>query len=156
MREVLHIKPNDRLDADQLTHRLRFWTLESKFGSADGTLNDMVLHGSDLNMIRMINDELVQALPANLQIHINNLLEQRPVSADDLGVLQKIRDAFNEISLYRRIGVLAAVKYMHELCDAPSGGHDRGMQLKSVSGKSLKSFDHFTIVELGAEGWPLI
>ena len=220
VREMLRIEPNDRLDADEVTHRLRFWTLESKFSNVDSTLNDMVLHGSDLDMLaekerllswgqtmgitvpasqncgtvslltaddifhrtysnlktieveitarmepqddfharstklRMINDEIVHALPATFQVTINSLLEQRLVSTDNLGILQKIRQTFDETSQYRSIGTLAAVKYMYELCEAPADGHGRRMQLKSVSRKLKKSFDHFTIDELEAEGWP--
>lgn len=176
VREMLHIEPNDRLDADQVTHRLRFWTLESKFSILDSNLNDTILHGSDLNMIiekerllswgqtmgitglagqncgteslltaddtfhrtfqnlnmieeeitarmepqddfharstklRMINDKIVHALPATFQVAINSLLEQKLVSTDDLGILQTIRQTFDETSQYRSIGTLAAVK----------------------------------------------
>ena len=104
--------------------------------------------------LRMINDEIINELPANLRISINNSLEQRLVSTDDLGVLQKIRQTFDETSQYRSIGTLAAVKYMHELCGAPADGHGRRMQLKEVTSRTKESFDHFTIDELGAEGWP--
>ncbi len=218
--EMLHIEPKDRPDSGQVTQRLRFWTLESKFSNVDGTLNDMVLHGNDLNLIvekerllswaqtmgitglasqngdtdslltaddtfyrtfqylkmiaqqvtammqpqddlyarstrlRMINDEIVHALPASFQVTINSLLEQKLLRTDDLGVLQKIRQTFDEASQYRSIGTLAAVKYMHELCQAPADGHGRRMQLKSVSRKSHKSFNHFKIDEVCAEGWP--
>ncbi|KAL8717253.1 MAG: hypothetical protein Q9225_005485 [Loekoesia sp. 1 TL-2023] len=187
-REMLQIEPKDRPDGVQVTQRLRFWTLESKFSHVDGMLSDMVLHGNDLNMIaekerllswaqtmgitglasqndntdslltaddtfyrifqnlvmieqqmaasmesqdefyarstklRMINDEIVHALPASFQVAINSLLEQKLVSTDDLGVLQKIRQTFDETSSYRSIGTLAAVKYMRELCQAPADG----------------------------------
>ena len=104
--------------------------------------------------LRMINDEIINELPANLRISINNSLEQRLVSTDDLGVLQKIRQTLDETSQYRSIGTLAAVKYMYELCGAPADGHGRRMQLKEVTSRTKESFDHFTIDELGAEGWP--
>lgn len=107
--------------------------------------------------LRMINDEIVHSLPSTLQVKINSLLEQRLVSTDDLGVLQKIRQTFDEASRYRSIGTLAAVKYMNQLCQAPADGYGRRMQLKSVSWKShdsLGSFDHFSIGELCAEGRP--
>ena len=123
---------------------------------SDATTN--VKTGNDFHArstkLRMINDEIINALPAKLQICINNLLEQRLVSSDDLGVLQKIRQTFDETSQYRSIGTLAAVKYMHELCGAPKDGYGRRMQLTDVTRKEESSFDHFTIEELSAEGWP--
>ena len=123
---------------------------------SDATVNVKVkddFHAKSTRL-RMINDEIIDALPANLQLSINNSLEQRLVSTDDLGVLQKIRQTFDETSQYRSIGTLAAVKYMHELCGAPTDGHGRRMQLKEVTRRTKKSFDHFTIDELSAEGWP--
>ena len=104
--------------------------------------------------LRMVNDEIINALPVDFQITINNSLEHKLVSTDDLGILQKIRQTFDETSHYRSIGTLAAVKYMHELCGAPADGHGRRMQLKEVTWSTKKSFDHFTIDELGAERWP--
>ncbi|KAL8689015.1 MAG: hypothetical protein Q9218_005213 [Villophora microphyllina] len=219
-REMLQIEPGDRPDAIQVTERLRFWTLWSRFREVDGALNNMVLHENDLNMVaekerllswaqtmgisglasgmgatnslltandtfcqtfqklkmidqqvtgrmepqdemytrstrlRMINDELVHALPAKLQITVNRSLEQKLLNTDDLGVLQQIRQTFDEASQYRSIGTLAAVKYMHELCQAPADGHGRRLQLKSVSQKPHQSFDHFRIDQLTAEGLP--
>ena len=104
--------------------------------------------------LRMINDNMIYALPAKLHDAINHLLEQRLLSTDDLGVLQRVQRTFDESSQYRSIGTLAAVKYMHQLCEAPGDGYGRRMQLKCVSWKSQKSFDHFAIGELDAEGRP--
>ncbi|KAL8764469.1 MAG: hypothetical protein Q9194_007060 [Teloschistes cf. exilis] len=223
VRQMLHMKPENRPDSLQVTRCLRFWTLESKFSNVQDTLNYTVRQGQDLDMmaekerllswaqttgitgpaslngnidslltaddtfnrtfhhlemieqqvalsmdsqddsyarytrLRMINDEIVHSLPWNLQVKIDSLLEQSLVSTDDLGVLQKIRQTFDEASQYRSIGKLAAVNYMNQLCQAPAGGHGRRMQLKSVSWKShdpLGSFDHFSIGELCAEGRP--
>ncbi|KAI4243535.1 MAG: hypothetical protein LQ352_007006 [Teloschistes flavicans] len=218
VRQMLQMEPKDRPDSLQVTWRLRFWTLESKFSNVQDALSYMVRHRQDLNMmvekerllswaqttgimkpasyngdtdylltadntfnrtfrhlkmieeqvtsstelqddfhasytrLRMINDEIVQSLPSSVQVKINSLLEQKLVSTDDLGFLQKIRQNFDEDSQYRSIGTLAAVKYMHQLCQAPADGHGRRMQLKSVSQQPHTSFDHFKIEELCAEG----
>ncbi|KAL9579125.1 MAG: hypothetical protein Q9212_005287 [Teloschistes hypoglaucus] len=221
VRQMLHMKPEDRPDSLQVTRCLRFWTLECKFSSVRDALSYTALQGQNLNMmaekerllcwaqmtgiagpashldgnteslltaddtfnrtfhhlkmieqqvtfnkdpqddlyarytrLRMINNEIVHSLPSTFQIKINNLLEQRLVSTDDLGVLQKIRQTFDEASQYRSIGTLAAVKYMNQLCQEPADGHGRRMQLKSVSWNQHDSFDHFQIGELCAEGRP--
>ena len=218
-RDMLHIEPDDRPNADQVTHHLRFWTLESIFSKVYNALEKMVPHENDLNMIvererllfwaqvmgirgstsqdgtenllatddifyrifqdfekidqdvtartmpyddsratltrlRMIIDDIVYALPAKFQMTISSVLEQKLLSTDDLGILQEVRQTFDETSKYRSIGTLAAVKYMHELCEAPTGSYGRRMQLKSVSSKPLKVFDHFTIDEFVADGGP--
>lgn len=217
VKDMLQIAPDDRPNANEVTCRLRFWTLESIFDKVYNALIDLVLHESDLNMIiererlafwaqvtglrvladhdnaqsiladdeifrrtfenlerieedalaisifqddfqarsiklRMIVDDIVLTLPAKLQVAISNLLEQKLLSTDDLSILKEVQQTLDETSKYRSIKLLAAIKHMHKPCEEPANGHGRRMQLKSVSSKTLKKYDHFTIEELVAEG----
>lgn len=49
--EMLQIEPDDCLSTHQVTHRLRFWAVESQFICSEHTLDGTVLHGADLNML---------------------------------------------------------------------------------------------------------
>lgn len=95
--------------------------------------------------LRMINDDMLQVLPHPLQVSINSKLEQNMVGTEDLDMLHKVKESFDESSKYRSIGTLAAVKYMHRLCETPPAGYGRRMQLQSVSWKSQKCHDHFEV-----------
>ena len=141
------------LTADEPFHRSfhNLKRIEHEVSPSTGPQNDVLARTVKL---RMINDDMIYALPAKLHGTINHLLEQRLLSTDDLGVLEHVRRTFDENSQYRSIGTLAAVRYMHQLCEAPVDGHGKRMQLKGVSWKPQKSFDHFTIGELDAEGRP--
>jgi len=220
--EMLHIDPDDRPSAHQVTQRLRCLALKSKFDDVDNFFDAMVAERTQLDLLverdrfalwvdimglsnptmpgsmvqpaltaddafvrnfenlssigaeailriepqedfharvvrlRIINDGLIQALPHNLQIIINRRLEQKLVSTDDLDRLTEVRETFDEKSQHRAIGTLAAVRQMYRLYEKPRDGHGRRMQLHSESWISQKSFDHFEIGELRAEGKPPI
>ena len=96
-----------------------------------------------ITMLRGINDDMVHELPHKTQVRINNYLEEKMVNTKDLGLLQDLKQTFDEKSQYRSIGVLAAVKYMHQLCDSPTNGHGRRMQLRSVSWEPSSPSVHF-------------
>lgn len=103
--------------------------------------------------LRMAIDKLLHAVPVGPQITINSLVEQRLVNSDDLGILQQLRLTFDEKTQYRSVGILAAVRYMHQLCEAPTSGHGRRLQLKIVSREMKESSDHFDVEDINAEGW---
>ena len=69
--------------------------------------------------LRMINDDMLHSLPYGSQVKINNHLEWKMVDTEDLTLLQELKQTFNETSQYGSIGTLAAVKYMHQLCNSP-------------------------------------
>ncbi|KAG8534313.1 uncharacterized protein KY384_001157 [Bacidia gigantensis] len=112
--------------------------------------------GDDLHtkaiQLRMINDKLVHTLPEASQAALNSLLEQKLLNTDDLGFLELIKQTFDQGSQHRSIGTLAAVRYMNQLCEAPTKGHGRRMQLGEVFSKLQKSFHLFSIEEISAEG----
>lgn len=102
--------------------------------------------------LRMINNDMLQVLPYPLQVSINSKLEQKIVGTEDLNMLREIKESFDESSKYRGIGALAAVKYMHRLCESPPVDSGRRMQLQSVSWESLQGYDHFEVGMMLAQG----
>ncbi|KAL8840331.1 MAG: hypothetical protein Q9170_001346 [Blastenia crenularia] len=98
--------------------------------------------------LRMINDDLIQLLPGSSQEIIRRSLENKLLSTDDWELLEHIQQTFDEASRYRSISTLAAVRYMHHLCEAPVDGYGRRMLLKNVIWKPQKAFDYFSIGNL--------
>ena len=95
--------------------------------------------------LRMINDNMLHILPHESQVKINSYLEREMVDSEDMSRLQELKQTFDETSQYRSIGALAAVKYMHQLCDSPSDGYGRRMQLKSVSWVPSGGNKHYSV-----------
>ncbi|KAL8922916.1 MAG: hypothetical protein Q9208_004878 [Pyrenodesmia sp. 3 TL-2023] len=95
--------------------------------------------------LRLLNDELANTLPLSLQKSIISKLELCMVDTNDLGLLQKIKTTFDETSANRSIGTLAAIKYMHELCNRPSENPFGALRLQ---GKPLRNPRRFKAYEL--------
>ena len=102
--------------------------------------------------LRKINDEMGSWLSRESQVAIDYRLEQEMVMTEDLDLLQDIKATFGPTSHYRGIGTLAAVKYMHRLCDAPPAGCGSAMRLKSWSFSQSSIFEHFVTGNLVANG----
>lgn len=95
--------------------------------------------------LRLLNDELANTLPLSLQKSITSKLELCMVDTDDLGLLQKIKETFDETSANRSIGTLAAIKYMHELCNNPFENPHGTLHLQ---GNPLRNRRRFKAYEL--------
>lgn len=104
--------------------------------------------------LRMINDDLIHLLPNSSQGIICRSLENILLRTDDWGLLKHIQQTFEDASQYRSIGTLAAVRYMHHLCEAPVDGYGRRMLLKDVAWKPQKTFDHFSVGSLKLDDRP--
>lgn len=141
------------LTADDAFHRTfhNLKRIEQEVASTSEAQDDV--HTKVLKL-RMINDDLIYLLPASSQDTICRSLEEKLLSTDDWGFLEHIQHTFDEASRYRSIGTLAAVRYMHHLCEAPVDGYGRRMLLKGVIWKPQKAFDHFSIGDLSLEGRP--
>ena len=101
--------------------------------------------------LRMLNDDLASKLPQNIQVTLNDKLEQKMVAEDDLESLQELEGSFNGSPQYRRIGILAAVKYLHRICESPPTGTSQTAQLKNAFFKAQTIADHFEAGLLSAE-----
>ena len=139
--------------------RNSFMTVDNSFHETFQNLKDIerkVTIPDDLHAIaiklRMINDELMQVLPEALQSSLNSSLEQKLLDTDDLDLLNLIKKTFDQASQHRSIGTLAAVRYMNQLCEAPTSGHGRRMQLKEATFKLQETNKLFAIEEIGVEG----
>ncbi|KAK4696324.1 hypothetical protein P7C71_g1580, partial [Lecanoromycetidae sp. Uapishka_2] len=109
--------------------------------------------------LRMINDDVLSGLPHAFQLSINEKLEQKIVNTEDMDLLKEIKATFQESSKYRSMGTLAAIKYMHRLCQAPPTSFKMHMHLTSVSWKPEKAHDedtkaHFVLGTLIAKEQP--
>lgn len=99
----------------------------------------------------MLNDGLASKLPQNIQVVLNDRLEQKMVAEDDFESLQELKGSFNSSSQYRRIGILAAVKYLHRICESLPTGTFQTAQLKNAFFKAQTTADHFEAGLLSAE-----
>ncbi|KAL9586986.1 MAG: hypothetical protein Q9203_003670 [Teloschistes exilis] len=94
--------------------------------------------------LRMLNDEMANTLPTSAQASIEQQLELRMVDNKDLDLLREIKQTFGPSSANRGIGTLAAVRYMHALCDTPETG---GRELR-LHGITLGNRHYFKCYEL--------
>ncbi|KAL8995133.1 MAG: hypothetical protein Q9169_005076 [Polycauliona sp. 2 TL-2023] len=141
------------LTADDAFHRVfhNFKRIEQEIATTSETYDDVQLK---VLKLRMINDDLIRLLPESSQDLICRSLEDKLLSTNDWGLLEHIQRTFDDASRYRSVGTLAAVRYMHHLCEAPVDGYGRRMLLKDVVWKPQKTFDHFSIGSLKLDDRP--
>ncbi|KAL8658444.1 MAG: hypothetical protein Q9202_007561 [Teloschistes flavicans] len=147
-------KMQSLLTADNTFHQIfrNLKRIEQEVVSTSETYDDIQIK---VLKLRMINDGLIHLLPDTSQSIIYHSLEDKFLNTDDWGLLEHIQRTFDDASRYRSIGMLAAVRYMHHLCEAPGDGYGRRMLLKDVVWKPQKpSFDHFSVGDLILEGRP--
>ncbi|KAL9581397.1 MAG: hypothetical protein Q9212_003928 [Teloschistes hypoglaucus] len=154
------MEPDSRPNAEQslLTADITFHQIfldlkriEYEVASTSEAYNDVQIK---ILKLRMINDGLIHLLLDSSQSKICRLLEDKLLSTDDWGLLEHIQRTFDDASRYRSIGMLAAVRYMSHLREAPVDSHGRRMLLKDVVWKRQEKFDQFWIGDLTLEGRP--
>ena len=149
---------NDALRSDTFFQRQyqNISRVEVQLSIAPKSQND--LHARVVRL-RAINDDMLSGLPRAWQLSIDDKLERKIVSTEDMSLLEKIQTTFEESSRYRSMATLAAIKHMHHLCNNPPICFSKDLQLKSITWKPEDAYDanteaHFNIGTISVEEKP--